>query len=101
MLASKTLRIKLYDNKGRPKKELDPDEERWLLEFLDRPDISRQTPGRKDTVYIGKLNGERQYKQKRYLQWTLRELIEIVNGSAATLCRQLKNRFPRRSMKRK
>ena len=46
------------------------------------PDNSSQTPGCKDTVYAGKLNGERQYKQKRYLQWTLQEILEIVNGSS-------------------
>eukprot|EP00111_Clytia_hemisphaerica_P007688 TCONS_00022348-protein len=83
MLASKSLpRIKFYDSRGRPKKELETEEEQWLQDFLDRPDISRQTPGRKDTVYIGKVNGERQYKQKRYLQWTLREILDIVNGSS-------------------
>ena len=27
-----------------------------------------------------KVNGERQYQQKQYLLWTLRELFEIVNG---------------------
>ena len=29
---------------------------------------------------MGKVNGERQYQQKQYLIWTLRELFEIVNG---------------------
>ena len=43
-------------------------------------DISRQTPGRKDHVYIGKVNGEKQFIQKRYLQWTIRELLGIING---------------------
>ena len=41
MIASKTLRIKLYDNQGQPRREMNPKQERWLLEFLDRPDISR------------------------------------------------------------
>ena len=29
----------------------------FFFSFLDRPDISRQTPGRKDHVYIGKIDG--------------------------------------------
>ena len=29
---------------------------------------------------MGKVNGERQYQQMQYLLWTLRELLEIVNG---------------------
>ena len=29
---------------------------------------------------MSKVNSERQYQQKQYLLWTLRELFEIVNG---------------------
>lgn len=32
-------------------------------------------PGRKDNLYVGKINDERKYKQKRYLLWTIRHLI--------------------------
>ena len=64
MIASKTLRIKLYDNQGRQRQELSLEQEKWLLDFLERPDISRQTTERKGAIYIEKLNGERQYKQK-------------------------------------
>ena len=64
MIASKTLRIKLYDNQGRQRQELSLEQEKWLLDFLDRPDISRQTTERKGAIYIEKLNGKRQYKQK-------------------------------------
>ena len=66
---------------GRPSKGLSVEQEDWLIQFLDRPDISRQTLGRKDHVYIGKVKGERQYLQKRYLLWTLNEILEIANGS--------------------
>ena len=53
-----------------------------MVEFLDQTDISWQTPGRKDQVYIGKIDHVRQYTQKRYLQWTVRDLLDIVNGQA-------------------
>ena len=50
MIASKTLCIKVYHNQGRPRKELGPKLEKWLFDFLDRPNISRQ-----------KLEGKMQY----------------------------------------
>ena len=53
-----------------------------FLDFFDCPDVSKQTSGRKDAPYIRKVNGERLYKQKRYLQRTIRELLEIVNRSS-------------------
>eukprot|EP00111_Clytia_hemisphaerica_P013977 TCONS_00041134-protein len=81
-MASKHLKIKFNKKGGRMKQTLLKAEEEWLLTFLDRPDISRQTPGRKDNVYIGKVNGKREYAQKRYLQWTIRELLDIVNGNS-------------------
>ena len=34
-------------------------EQKWLLEFLDRPDISYTTPGRNDHCYVGKVEGQR------------------------------------------
>ena len=37
-------------------------------------------PERKDDVYIGKLNGQKQFVQKRYLLWTLRDVLGIVNN---------------------
>ena len=80
IIASKHLKINFRDKCRRKKKLLGEQEEEWLSSFLDRPDISRQTPGRKDSVYKGKVDGIRQYKQKRYLQWTLRELLSMING---------------------
>ena len=59
------LRINLKEKRGRPRKELTEREKIWLVEFLDRSDISYTNPGRKDSVYIGKINGESQYMQKK------------------------------------
>ena len=38
-------------------------------------------PGRKDNVSIGKENRERIYKQRLYLLWNLRDIIDIGNVS--------------------
>lgn len=81
IMAKKFLKIQFRGKGGgRQKQILSDEEEEWLSTFMDRADISRQTPGRKDTVFIGKMNGEKQYTQKRYLQWTIRELLGIING---------------------
>ena len=42
-------------------------------------------PGRPDNVYIGKVNGERTYMPHQYLLWSLRDLLEIVNGTNALI----------------
>lgn len=43
------LRIMLTNKKqGRPENELSPDEIEWLIEFMDRPDITYTNPGKKD-----------------------------------------------------
>ena len=81
MMTSKHLKIRFQGKGGgRTKNALSFAKEEWPSTFLDRADISRQTPGRKDNVFIGKVNGEKQYAQKRYLQWTIRELLGIING---------------------
>ena len=76
------LRIKLTgkSKRGRPKNEFTTDELAWLLEFLNRPDITYTTPGRKDQRYVGKIDGKSQFVQKRYLLWTLNDLLGIANG---------------------
>ena len=74
------LRINLKEKRGRPRKELTEREKIRLVEFLDRSDISYNNPGRKDSVYIGKINGESLYMQKKYLLWPLREIVSIVNS---------------------
>ena len=45
-------------------------------DFLDRPDISYITPGRKDVVYLGRTG-----REKRYILWNLKDLHEIANGN--------------------
>ena len=37
--------------------------------------------GRKDHVYIGKVDGEKVYKQKSYLLWNTRDILDIANRS--------------------
>ena len=77
------LRIKPTQSKaGRPKKKLAESEKEWLKNFLDEPDITYITPGRKDPRYVGKVDGKSQYVQKRYLMWTLNDLLSIANGSS-------------------
>ena len=75
------MRIQFQNKRGRKKDELNDEEREWLIEFLDRSDTSYTTPGRKDHVYVGKIKGEKQYQQKRYLLWKLRDLHEIANGT--------------------
>ena len=48
---------------------------KWLLEFLDRPDVGYTTPGRKDHWYVGKHEGQRQHIQKRYLFRKIRDPV--------------------------
>ena len=55
-----------------------------MLYFLDRFDVTYTTPGKRDQVYIGKTDGEKLYKTNKYLFWTLIEVLDIVNGCAAT-----------------
>ena len=42
--------------------------------------MSYINPGREDNVYIGKINGTKQYVQERYLLWTLRDALGILNN---------------------
>ena len=50
------------------------------LTFLKSEGISYTMPGRKDQVYIGKgPDGQRMYKPKYYLLWTLREILAMLN----------------------
>ena len=52
----------------------------WLLEMLQRPDMTYANSRRKYNVYIGKIDGKRCFVQKRYLLWNLRHSLEISNG---------------------
>ena len=40
-------------------------------------------PGKKDNVYVGKVDGERRYEPKRYLLWPMRDILNILNMSDA------------------
>ena len=72
------------NNRGRPKEILDADEKSWLIDFLDRHDITYTMPGKRDQVYMGKVNGKKVYETKKYFLWTLNELLNIANGCEAT-----------------
>ena len=77
------LRIKPTQSKaGRPQNELTKSEKEWLKNFLDKPDITYVTPGRKDHRFVGKVDSKSQYVQKRYLMWTLNDILNIANGSS-------------------
>ena len=56
-------------------------EKEWLKNILDKLDITYVTPGRKDHCHVGKIDGKSQYVQKRYLMWTLNDVLNIANGS--------------------
>ena len=88
------------ENRGRPKLELNKEEKSWLTDFLDRPDISYVTPGKLDQVYIGKNAGEKKYKTKQYLLWTLNEALDISNGCSATEVQSKEDSFVNRSQKK-
>ena len=62
------------ERRGLKAHTLTEEQQKWLDDAFDRPDITYVNPGRKDNVYVGKKDGERQYVQKRYLLWSLSEL---------------------------
>ena len=66
---------------GRKKNELRQEAREYLENFLERADITYTTPGRRDTVFVGMDYGNRQYKQKRYLLWKIRDLLDVINAS--------------------
>ena len=59
---------------------LTEEEQEWLVNVFNRPDLTCINPGRKDNVYVGKKDGKREYVQTRYLLWTLGDLLNIING---------------------
>ena len=50
-----------------------------LVSFLEQPSISHCVPGRKDTVYMGKVDGKSVFKRKHYLLYNIRELVALYN----------------------
>ena len=90
-LASKyQLRIAQIQKKrpGPKRTGLTEEQIRWLVAVLDRPDISHMNPGENDNIYIGKLDGTKQYEQKRYFLWPLRDILDILNGSGENVVNQ-------------
>ena len=74
------LRINILPQKPGPKVQvLNEKKIDWLTEFLDCGSISYITPGLKDHVYTGIIDGVKQYVQKSYLQWNLRDLFDVLN----------------------
>ena len=60
------LRINLNGNKrGRKANVITKEQEDWLFDVLERSDMTYTNPGRKDHVYMGKINGEKVYEQKK------------------------------------
>ena len=56
--------VKIHFNakRGRPRKDFNEEEKRRLETFLSRSEVKYTNPGRKDHVYVGKIDGERRYK---------------------------------------
>ena len=47
--------------------------------FLEQPSSSHCAPWRKDTVYMGKVDGKSVFKPKHYLLYNIRELVALYN----------------------
>ena len=52
-----------------------------MIEFLSRSDMTYTNPGRQDNVHTGKVDGEPKYLSRQYLLQTLKDLLDIINGS--------------------
>ena len=61
------MRIKLPGKRERKNKTLTGDQENFLVDVFELSNMTFTNPGRKDNVYIGKINGEKTFIQKRYL----------------------------------
>jgi len=88
------MRIALSKKKGRKCEDLSEEQVEWLREYLERPEMTYINPGKKDNVYIGKIDGKSQYVQKQYLLWTLKETLDIINGSEFVGLSRNESSFP-------
>ena len=64
VLWQKKYKLRIVMNKkktGRKATKLTEEEKQWIVDNLDRANLTYVNPGRKDHVYIGKKDGERQY----------------------------------------
>ena len=71
------MRIALKTKVGRKHEDLTEEQIEWLKELLDRADMTYINPGKKDHVYVGKVEGLSKYIQKQYLLWMLRDILDI------------------------
>ena len=72
------VKIPFNTKRGRPWKYLNEEEKKWLETFLSCSDVSYTNPGRKGHLYVGKIDGERRFKQRLCLFWNLRDLLDII-----------------------
>ena len=72
------------NNQGWKRQELTEEEQSWLKKFLSQPDITYVTPGKNNQIYTGKVDGQKMFRQKKYLLWTLNELLDIANGCSVS-----------------
>ena len=70
---------------GRPENDLTEEEIDWLSEFMKRPDITYTNPGKKDQRYIGKKDDKSMFVPIGYLLWTIRDLLDIINGCSLVI----------------
>ena len=75
------MRINLAKKRGRKYEDLTEEEVEWLKNYMERPEMTYINPGKKDNVYVGKIDGKSSFVQKQYLLWTLRDTLDIINGS--------------------
>ena len=75
------MKIPFNTKRSRPRKDLNEEEKKWLETFLYRSEVNYTKPRRKGHVYVGKIDGERRYKQSLYLLWYLRDLLDIIKGT--------------------
>ena len=72
--------LRIQVNKGgSPQRNLPEEQKQCLRKALDHPDLSMMNPGKKDNVYVGKVDGKRRYEPKRYLLWLMRDILNILN----------------------
>ena len=50
--------------------------------FLDKPDITCVTSGRKDRRFVWKVDDKSHYVRKQHLIWILSDLLNIANRSS-------------------
>ena len=83
------VRIKLPGKRGSKNRALTEDHENFLLDVFERSDLTYTNTGRKDNLYIDKMNGEKTFVQKHYLLWNLRDVFNIINTGEKSYSNEL------------